>query len=102
MNHWLIKSELATFSFGDLLAAPGRLTSWEGVRNYQARNFMRDAMKVGDLVLFYHSSTNPPGIVGVTEVASAPYPDPTQFDPASDYFDAKAAEDRPRWFLVDI
>ena len=63
---------------------------------------MRDAMKVGDLVLFYHSSTKPPGIVGVAEVASAPYPDPTQFDPASDYFDAKAAEDRPRWFLVDI
>ena len=102
MTHWLFKSEPDTFSFDDLLASPGRTTTWEGVRNYQARNFMRDAMKLGDKILFYHSSTQPPGIVGVAEVASAPYPDPTQFDPASDYYDAKAKDDAPRWFVVDV
>ena len=102
MTHWLFKSEPDTFSFDDLLAAPGRTTAWGGVRNYQARNFMRDDMKPGDRILFYHSSTTPPGVVGVAEVASAPYPDPTQFDPASDYYDAKATDDAPRWFVVDV
>ncbi len=102
MTHWLFKSEPDTFSFDDLLAAPGRTTAWEGVRNYQARNFMRDDMKLGDRILFYHSSTTPPGVVGVAEVASAPYPDPTQFDPASDYYDAKATDDAPRWFSIDV
>ncbi|CAN5903649.1 EVE domain-containing protein [soil metagenome] len=102
MTHWLIKSEPDVFSFADLLASPGRTTAWDGVRNYQARNFVRDTMKPGDPVLFYHSSTTPPAGVGVAEVAAAPYPDPTQFDPASDYYDAKAAKDAPRWFSVDI
>lgn len=102
MTHWLIKSEPDTFSFADLLASPGRTTAWDGVRNYQARNFMRDRMKPGDPVLFYHSSTAPPGVVGVAEVAAAPRPDPTQFDPKSEYFDAKATQETPRWFTVDV
>ena len=102
MNYWLIKSEPHVFSFGDLLAKPKQTTSWDGVRNYQARNFMRDEMKKGDRVLYYHSSATPPGVVGIAEVASDPYPDPTQFDPASDYFDEKATREEPRWVLVDI
>ncbi len=102
MTHWLLKSEPQTFSFDDLLAAPGRTTAWDGVRNYQARNFLRDGMKPGDPVLFYHSSTRPPGVVGTAEVASASYPDPTQFDPESAYFDPKATREEPRWFSVDI
>ena len=102
MTYWLIKSEPGTFSFDDLLAAPDRTTAWEGVRNYQSRNFMRDDMRAGDPVLFYHSSTRIPGVVGIAEVASAPYPDPTQFDPKSDYHDAKATQETPRWFTVDI
>ena len=102
MTHWLLKSEPDVFSFDDLTKAPGRTTAWDGVRNYQARNFMRDDMKPGDPVLFYHSSTQPPGVVGVAEVASAPYPDPAQFDPASNYYDAKATDNAPRWFVVDV
>ena len=102
MNYWLIKSEPHVFSFDDLLASPEQTSPWDGVRNYQARNFMRDAMKKGDRVLYYHSSTTPPGVVGIAEVASKPYPDPSQFDPESDYFDEKATQDEPRWVLVDI
>ena len=102
MNHWLIKSEPDVFSFDDLTAVSGQTSPWEGVRNYQARNFMRDEMKRGDKVLYYHSSTTPPGVVGIAEVASEPYPDPTQFDPASDYFDEKATRAEPRWVLVDV
>lgn len=102
MNHWLMKSEPDEVSIDDALAAPRATVPWTGVRGYQARNFMRDSMQVGDGVLFYHSSCAEPGIVGVARVASAPYPDPTQFDPASPYFDAKATREAPRWVLVDV
>jgi predicted RNA-binding protein with PUA-like domain len=100
--YWLMKSEPGECSVDDALAAPGSSVPWVGVRNYQARNFMRDAMKSGDGVLFYHSSCADPGIVGIAQVASAPYPDPTQFDPNSHYFDAAAKADSPRWLLVDV
>ncbi len=102
MNHWLMKSEPAECSVDDALAAPNATVPWVGVRNYQARNFMRDAMRVGDGVLFYHSSCAEPGIVGLAQVASAAYPDPTQFDPTSPYFDATSKPDAPRWLLVDV
>ena len=97
-----MKSEPDECSIDDVLAAPGRKTPWTGVRNYQARNFMRDAMHPGDGVLFYHSSCAQPGIAGLAEVASPAYADPTQFDRASEYFDAKATRVRPRWFNVDV
>jgi predicted RNA-binding protein with PUA-like domain len=102
MRYWLMKSEPDVFSLADLKARPGQREPWDGVRNYQARNFMRDAMKQGDTVLFYHSNTNPPGIVGLAEVASDPYPDPTAFDEKSKYFDAKSDPEKPRWILVDV
>ena len=102
MKYWLMKSEPDECSIDDVLKAPGRITPWSGVRNYQARNFMRDQMQVGDGVLFYHSSCEVPGIAGLAEVASAPYPDPTQFDPKSEYYDPAARKDAPRWVLVDI
>lgn len=102
MSYWLMKSEPAECSIDDLAAAPRQTVPWFGVRNYQARNFMRDAMHVGDGVLFYHSSCAEPGIAGLAEVASAPYPDETQFDPASPYFDAKSPREAPRWLLVDV
>jgi predicted RNA-binding protein with PUA-like domain len=102
MGHWLIKSEPGSFSFDDLLSAGNQTTVWDGVRNYQARNFMRDEMKVGDKVLYYHSSTSDPGVVGVAEVASEPYPDPSQFDQRSRYFDPKSSREQPRWFVVDV
>jgi predicted RNA-binding protein with PUA-like domain len=102
MRYWLMKSEPDEVSIDDALAAPGQLVPWFGVRNYQARNFMRDAMRAGDGVLFYHSSCAEPGIAGIAEVASAAYPDPTQFDSASKYFDPKATRDNPRWQLVDV
>ena len=102
MAHWLMKSEPDEFSIEDLVRAPRKTTPWFGVRNYQARNFMRDSMKVGDGVLFYHSSCPEPGIAGLAEVSSAPYPDETQFDPTSPYFDAKSTRDNPRWVLVDV
>ncbi|MES2422895.1 MAG: EVE domain-containing protein [Pseudomonadota bacterium] len=102
MPYWLMKSEPNECSVDDALAAPSATVPWVGVRNYQARNFMRDAMAVGDGVLFYHSSCAEPGIVGIARVASAAYPDPTQFDPASPYFDATAQPDAPRWLLVDV
>ena len=100
-GYWLIKTEPGCFSIDDLAAAPGQTTMWDGVRNYQARNFMRDAMRIGDRVLFYHSVTAP-GIVGLAEVASTPYPDPTQWDPENEHFDPASPADNPRWHLVDI
>jgi predicted RNA-binding protein with PUA-like domain len=102
MNYWLMKSEPDVFSFEDLKNRPSQKEPWNGVRNYQARNFMRDEMKVGDLILFYHSSCEIPGIAGIAKVASAPYPDVTQFDKKSEYFDPKATKEVPRWFLVDV
>jgi predicted RNA-binding protein with PUA-like domain len=102
MRYWLMKSEPDEVSFDDVLAAPARTVAWFGVRNYQARNFMRDAMAVGDGILFYHSSCAVPGVAGVARVASGPYPDATQFDPASPYFDPKATREQPRWISVDI
>lgn len=100
--YWLMKSEPEECSIDDALAAPGATVPWTGVRNYQARNFMRDAMKIGDGVLFYHSSCAEPGIVGLARVASEIKPDPTQFDPASPYFDPKSSPDQPRWLLRDV
>lgn len=102
MGQWLIKSEPGAFSFEDLLTAREQTTVWDGVRNYQARNFMRDGMKLGDKLLYYHSSTAEPGVVGLAEVASEPYPDPSQFDPRSRYFDPKSTGEQPRWFAVDV
>jgi predicted RNA-binding protein with PUA-like domain len=102
MRYWLMKSEPDECSIDDALAAPGAIVPWTGVRNYQARNYMRDEMRVGDGVLFYHSSCDEPGIAGLAEVASGPYPDPTQFDRTSEYFDPASARDNPRWMLVDI
>ncbi|MEO3692322.1 EVE domain-containing protein [Roseateles paludis] len=100
MNYWLMKSEPDEASIADLERA-GQLP-WTGVRNYQARNFMRDAMRVGDGVLFYHSSCPEPGVAGLAEVASTAYPDATQFDPASKYFDPKSSPEAPRWLHVDV
>jgi predicted RNA-binding protein with PUA-like domain len=97
-----MKSEPDAFGIEDLKSRPGRTEPWDGVRNYQARNFMRDAMKLGDPVFFYHSNCKVPGIVGIAEVASQPYPDPTQFDPDSKYYDPKSDPDDPRWVLVDV
>jgi len=102
MNYWLMKSEPDECSIDDALKAKGGVVPWTGVRNYQARNTMRDAMRIGDGVLFYHSSCEEPGIAGLAEVASAPYPDPTQFDRRSDYFDPKSRKDAPRWVLVEV
>lgn len=100
MNYWLMKSEPDVFSFADLKKKKSE--PWTGVRNYQARNFMRDDMKVGDIVFFYHSSCEVPGIAGIATVSSAPHPDPTQFEKKSEYFDPKATRDNPRWILVDV
>jgi len=102
MRYWLMKSEPSDVSIDDLAAMPKQSVAWYGVRNYQARNFMRDQMKPGDGVLFYHSSCAQPGVAGLAEVASAPYPDPTQFNPRSEYHDPAAKKDAPRWILVDI
>ena len=100
--YWLMKSEPSECSIDDLAAAPGQTVPWVGVRNYQARNYLRDEMKVGDGVLFYHSSCPEPGIAGLAKVASAAYPDATQFDPKSHYFDVKSKADAPRWQHVDV
>jgi len=102
MSYWLMKSEPTECSVDDALAAPNATVPWVGVRNYQARNFMRDAMRLGDGVLFYHSSCAEPGIAGIARVASTAYPDPTQFDPKSVYFDAASRPEAPRWQLVDV
>ena len=102
MRYWLMKSEPGEFSIDDLARAPKKSTSWIGVRNYQARNFMRDQMQLGDLALFYHSSCEVPGIAGIAEISKLAYPDETQFDSKSDYFDPKATRDNPRWVHVDV
>ncbi|MBN8894958.1 MAG: EVE domain-containing protein [Rhodanobacter sp.] len=100
MNHWLMKSEPDAFSIDDLKRK--KREPWDGVRNYQARNFMRDGMRPGDQVFFYHSNCTVPGIVGIAEVATDAYPDPSQFDPKSKYFDPGSSRDNPRWMLVDV
>ena len=102
MAYWLMKSEPSDVSVDDLAAMPKKTVAWYGVRNYQARNFMRDEMKAGDGVLFYHSSCPEPGIAGLAEVASNAYPDATQFDKKSKYFDAKSTREEPRWMNVDV
>lgn len=100
---WLMKSEPDVFSLDDLKNCPKKTEPWDGIRNYQARNFMRDDMKKGDVVLFYHSNCKEPGIVGLAEIASSSaYPDPTQFDKKSNYFDPKSDPENPRWLLVDV
>ena len=102
MHYWLMKSEPSECSVDHVLATKNTTVPWVGVRNYQARNFMRDDMQVGDGVLFYHSSCAEPGIVGIAQVASTPYPDPTQFDAKSRYHDPKSKHEEPRWMLVDV
>jgi predicted RNA-binding protein with PUA-like domain len=102
MRYWLMKSEPDEASIDDLANAPARTLPWTGVRNYQARNFMRDTMRIGDGVLFYHSSCPEPGIAGIAEVVSTAYPDPTQFDAKSPYYDPKSKPEEPRWMLVDV
>lgn len=99
MKYWLMKSEPDVFSIDDL--AKKKRSGWDGVRNYQARNFMRE-MRLGDLVLFYHSNAEPSGIAGIAKVSKESHPDPTQFDAKSEYFDAKATHDEPRWFMVEV
>ncbi len=101
-RYWLMKSEPAVVGIDHVLAMPKKTVDWWGVRNYQARNFMRDQMQVGDGVLFYHSSCAEPGIAGLAEVASAAYPDRTQFDPKSPYYDSKSTPETPRWMNVDV
>lgn len=101
-RHWLMKSEPDVFSIDDLAKARKQTTGWDGVRNYQARNLLRDEIAVGDGVLFYHSSVDPPAVVGLARVVKAGYPDPTQFDAKSDYYDKDSKPDDPRWFSVDI
>ena len=101
-HYWLIKSEPDAFSFDDLLRAPGSTTCWDGVRNYQARNFMRDGMRLGDGVLYYHSNAKPPGVAGLAVVAREAYPDPTQFDPRDGHHDPRSDPADPRWCMVDV
>lgn len=102
MRYWLMKSEPDEVSFDDVLAAPGQTVAWFGVRNYQARNFMRDGMQPGDGVLFYHSSCAVPGVAGIARVASGAYPDASQFEQGGKYFDPKATPEQPRWISVDV
>ena len=102
MQYWLMKSEPDTFGIDDLMARPKKTEPWDGVRNYQARNMMRDQMQVGDLAFFYHSNCNEPGIVGIMEIVKAGYPDVTAQDPDSKYHDPKATADNPRWYRVDV
>jgi predicted RNA-binding protein with PUA-like domain len=102
MQYWLMKSEPDDVSIDDLMASPNHTTAWYGVRNYQARNFMRDQMQQGDGVLFYHSSCAEPGIAGLAEIVSGPYPDASQFDPHSHYHDPKATQEQPRWISIDV
>lgn len=102
MRYWLLKSEPDVFSFDDLKTRPKKTEPWNGVRNYQARNFMRDEMQVGDLGLFYHSSCAEPGVAGIVKITRAAYPDPTQFDPLSEYHDPGSKKEDPRWLMVDV
>jgi predicted RNA-binding protein with PUA-like domain len=102
MAYWLMKSEPEEFSIDDLRARPARTEPWDGVRNYQARNMMRDEMRKGDLVFFYHSNCETPGIAGVARVVREGYPDPTAFDPEDKHYDPKSDPQSPRWFLVDV
>jgi predicted RNA-binding protein with PUA-like domain len=102
MAYWLFKSEPSCYSFADLMAAPDRTTGWDGVRNFQARNFLRDEIKVGDGVLFYHSSAEPPAVAGFAKVVRAGHPDPTAFDPKADHYDPKSDPESPVWFQVAI
>ena len=102
MQYWLMKSEPGSFSIDNLAARPDRTEPWDGVRNYQARNMMRDQMKLGDRAFFYHSNCPEPGIAGIVEIAGAGRPDPTAFDPAEDHYDPKSDPAAPRWYLVDV
>jgi predicted RNA-binding protein with PUA-like domain len=102
MNYWLFKSEPGCFSFADLCASPDRTTGWDGVRNFQARNFLRDQVQLGDGVLYYHSNGDPPAIAGLAEVVEAGHPDPTAFDPSADHFDPRSRPESPTWFQVSI
>jgi predicted RNA-binding protein with PUA-like domain len=102
MNYWLMKSEPSECSIDDLAALPKQTVPWVGVRNYQARNFMRDGMQLGDLAFFYHSSCPQPGIVGIVQISRSVYPDATQFDPHSKYFDPSSKPGNPRWLHVDV
>ncbi len=102
MRYWLMKSEPSDCSVDDLAAMPGQTVAWYGVRNYQARNFMRDQMRVGDGALFYHSNCKEPGIVGIARISSSAYPDATQFNSKGKYFDPRATPEQPRWFNVDV
>ena len=102
MRYWLMKSEPDEFSIDDLAKAPKQTTPWFGVRNYQARNYMRDEMRVGDRAFFYHSSCPEPGVAGIVEISRLAYPDATQFDPKSPYYDAKSTRAEPRWVNVDV
>lgn len=100
MNYWLMKSEPDVFSIDDLKKK--KFTGWDGVRNYQARNFMRDDMEIGDTVLFYHSNAEIPGVAGLAKVSKTSHPDPSQFDAKSEYYDPKATKENPRWFMVEV
>ena len=102
MAYWLMKTEPQEFSFADLLEQPQQTAMWDGVRNYQVRNFMRDAMRCGDSVLIYHSNAKPPGVAGIAEIVREAYPDPTQFDPQHPHYDPKASQEAPRWLAVDV
>lgn len=102
MNYWLFKSEPDVYGLPDLEKQPKQTDHWDGVRNYQVRNMMRDDMAVGDLVLFYHSNCKPPGVAGVAKIVKEAYPDHTAFDPKSKYFDAKSDPENPRWLMVDV
>jgi len=102
MKHWLLKSEPDVFSFDHLKARPRKTEPWNGVRNYQVRNMMRDDMALGDLGFFYHSSCAVPGIAGIVKIVKEAYPDPTQFDPSSEYFDPGSKREEPRWLMVDV
>ncbi len=102
MQYWLLKSEPDTFSIDNLAAATGKTSCWDGVRNYQARNFMRDQMQVGDQAFFYHSSCATPGIAGIVTITKAGYPDHTQFDARHDHYDADSKPEAPRWYMVDV
>ena len=102
MNYWLMKSEPEAYSIDDLIAEPKQTDYWDGVRNYQARNMLRDGMKKSDLAFFYHSNCKVPGIAGIVKIVKTGYPDDTQFDPKSKYYDVKATTDKPRWYRVDV